>query len=123
MSTIWMGIDPRPEATRILVMAGTTETLLKARLRPSPSSRLALRGLCQAIALWQGQKVHAALVAGPSGSSSDISLFRDSWNEVGDVLFGLEIVERLRRPRTVDTLGGMGPFADLRQVLLFEVAR
>ena len=83
MRTIWVGIDPRPSETRILVMDGAETTLLKARFLPSPSSRLALPTLLEAIALWQGRPVHAVLVAGTSGRSCGTSLYLDSFPDFG----------------------------------------
>jgi hypothetical protein len=118
-----MGISPERESTRVIAMAGAETTLLKARLLPSPSSRRALSALLEAIALWQGRPVHAALVAGASADSSGTSLFRDSFPDFGSALYTLDIVEALRRPRRRDDILGMGRFEDLRQLLLFEVAR
>jgi hypothetical protein len=118
-----MGIAPTSEATRVIALAGPERTLFKARLAPSPSSRWALPSLCEAIALWQGQPVRAALVADSSANLSDTSLFRDSFPDFGSALYSLDIVEALRRPRRRDGLDGMGRFDDLRQLLLFEVAR
>jgi hypothetical protein len=125
MSSIWMGIAPTSESTRVIAMAGAgaARTLLKARLAPTPSSRRALPSLLEAIALWQGQAVRAALVADSSVTSSDTSLFRDSFPDFGSALYTLDFVEALRRPRRRDDIDGMGRFADLRQLLLFEVAR
>lgn len=120
-----MGIEPQRECTRIIAMAGpgAARTLLKARLAPSPSSRQALRTLLEAIALWQGRPVRAALVADPSGDSSGTSLFRDCLPDFEGALYTLDYVEALRRPARRDDITGMGRFEDLRQLLLFEVAR
>lgn len=123
MRSIWVGIHPQRESTRILAMAGAERTLLKARLLPSPSSRMAMPSLLEAIALWQGAPVRAALVADSSADSCGTSLYRDSFPDFGSVLYQLDYVDALRRPRRGDELPGMGPFADLRQLLLFEVAR
>jgi hypothetical protein len=125
MQPIWMGIQPERECTRIIAMAGVgaERTLLKARLAPSPSSRQALSSLLEAVALWQGRPVRAALVAGPEADSSAGSLFRNCLPDFGGALYTLEYVEALRRPRRRDDIGGMGRFDDLRQLLLFEVAR
>src|SRR5207248_11454801 len=102
---------------------GPERTLLKARLSSFPSSRLALPTLLEAIALWQGLPVRAALVADSPPRTSDTSLYRDSFPDFGSALYTLEYVEALRKPRRRDDLSGMGPFEDLRQLLLFEVAR
>ena len=125
MQSIWMGIQPDRECTRVIATAGpgAERTLLKARLLPSPASRSALPSLLEAIALWQGRPVHAALVAEPEGQASGTSLYRDCLPDFGSALYTLEYVEALRRPRRRDDITGMGRFEDLRQLLLFEVAR
>lgn len=104
-------------------MSGAEETILKARFLSSPSSRTALPALLEAIALWQGRPVRAALVADGSSASSGTSLYRDSFPDFGSSLYTLEYVEALRKPHTRDRLSGMGRFGDLRQLLLFKAAR
>ena len=124
MEPIWVGIHPQTESTRILVMTGAAETLLKARLSSMPSSRLALSALLEAIALWQGRTVRAALVVDSPGGVSESSLCRDSFPDFGNGLhYTLEYVSVLRPPRRRDGLGGMGEFRDLRQLLLFDLSR
>lgn len=123
MRSIWMGIAPTSESTRVIAMAGAQRTLLKARLAPSPSSRLALPSLLEAVALWQGGPVRAALVADSSVRSCDTSLFHDSFPDFGSALYTLDFVEALRPPRRRDDIDRMGRFEDLRQLLLFETAR
>jgi hypothetical protein len=124
MKSIWVGIHPQRESTRILVMSGAAETLLKARLSPWPSSRLALSALLEAIALWQGRPVRAALVADASGGPCESSLFRDSFPDFGNgIHYTLEYVSVLRPPRRREGLGGMGDFRDLRQMRLFDLSR
>ena len=126
MQTIWMGIDPRRDRTRILAMAGPEEILLKANLSPLPSSRSALPALLEAVALWQGRPVRAALVVGEPDGSCRERFAREAIAEVlgptGNALYSLDYVSALRPPRR-DPLGGMGPFADLRQLLLFEAMK
>src|SRR2546426_273081 len=109
MHTIWMGIDPRPDRTRILAMAGPDETLLKARLSPFPSSRAALPSLLEAIALWQGATVRAALVADGADGCSRERFARDAFGATGSALYTLDYVSALRPPRRRDGIGGMGP--------------
>jgi hypothetical protein len=121
MAPLWVGIHPQLQSTRILAMAGA-EIVLKARLQSSPSSRLALPTLLEALALWQGIPVRAALVADSKAPMCGTSLYRDSFPDFGSALYTLDFVDALRKPRRRDELGGMGPFADLRQLLLFEGA-
>lgn len=61
-STLWMEILPGPERTRIRVQNGPQQTLLRARLPQAPSDPRAVAMLCEAVALWTGRKVCAALV-------------------------------------------------------------
>ena len=63
MESLWVGIDPHPTETRILAMAGPGEILLKARLRPHPQHPRAAAILLEALSLWQGATVRAALCA------------------------------------------------------------
>jgi len=124
MSNIWLGISPGPLTTRVLAMAGASETILKARLSRQPSHPRALATLPEAVALWQGTKVHAALAAAGEDGGSDSSLYRDAFTDAGGLLYSLDWVPALRRARRRHRdLSGVGDFADLRQLLLLEVAR
>jgi hypothetical protein len=124
MHSIWLGVDPRPPAARVLAMAGPAEALLKARLLPAPKHPRALATLCEALALWQGVPVRAALAVGDEEPWCDMSRFHVGFADFGETpLYSLDVVSRLRPPRRRDGLAGMGSFRDLRQLLLFEVAR
>jgi hypothetical protein len=125
MESIWMGIAPSATSTRVLAMAGPLDTILKARLARSPSHPRAMATLLEAIALWQGRPVRAALCADERPGGSDTSLFRETFADVGAPLYTLDWIParvRGRRARRRD-IAGMGEFADLRQVLIDEVAR
>lgn len=77
--------------------------------------------LLEASALWQGEQVHAALSVDGSGDGSGTRLSRALFDVVEPTpLFHLDIVRDRPRRRTRDRLGD---FRDLRQLLLFEVAR
>jgi len=124
MESIWMGIAPGSESTRVLAMSGGSETILKARLLRSPSHPRAMATLLEAIALWQGRTVRAALCADAGHGGSETSLYRDAFGDSGGPLFTVDWVPSpVRRRRAARDIGGMGAFADLRQLLLFEVAR
>jgi hypothetical protein len=125
MSTaIWMGIAPGSLTTRVIAMAGASETILKARLAPEPHHPRALPTLLEAVALWQGRHVRAALAADEKVEGSDSTLFRAILPDDGGALFTLDWVpagaRALHRHRDIR---GFGEFADLRQMILFEVAR
>lgn len=128
METLWIGVDPRPDRTRILVMSGPQTVLLKAHLSPRPSSRLALSALSEALCLWQGRPGRVALVATHLASCSPHAPFAEEPFGLGHgALVDIEVVDALPRPRrTRDDLGGLGStrgFDDLRQLLLFEAMR
>lgn len=125
MESIWMGIAPNATSTRVLAMAGTRDTILKARLLRSPAHPRAMATLLEAIALWQGLPIRAALCADTRPDGSDTSLYRETFSDVGGPLYTLDWIpapERGRRARHRD-ITGMGEFADLRKLLIDEVAR
>jgi hypothetical protein len=125
MESIWMAIAPNATSTRVLAMAGAQDTILKARLSPSPAHPRAMASLIEAIALWQGLPIRAALCAGERPGGSDTSLFRETFTDVGGPLYTLDWIPALehgRRARRRD-IAGMGRFEDLRQLLIDEVAR
>ena len=77
MKTLWIGVDPRPDRTRILAMSGPQTVVLKAHLSPRPSSRLALSALSEALCLWEGQPGRVALVATHLASCSPHAPFAE----------------------------------------------
>lgn len=123
MTDIWMAIAPELDTTRVIAMAGPTETILKARLSPEPAHPRAMATLLEAIALWQGSRVRAALCAAEKDGASDTRLYREAFTDVGGPLYTLDWVPAPRARRRHRDVTGVGPFADLRQLVLFEVAR
>ena len=121
---IWMALKPGRTRTRVLATAGVQQTLLKANLAAEPAHPRAVPALLEAIALWEGEQVRAALcVAGPA-SGCGTRLSRGLLDVVEPTpLFQLDIVPDRPRRRERDRLEGLGDFRDLRQLLLFEVAR
>jgi hypothetical protein len=124
MRSIWVGVDPRPPRARVLAMMGPSETLLKAQLEKAPKHPRALATLLEALALWQGIPVRAALAVGDEEPWCDAGQFHVGFDDFGHTpLYSVELVSRLRRPRRGDDLPGVGDFRDLRQLMLFELAR
>jgi len=85
----------------------------------------ALWTLLEAVALWQGRKVRAALAADDERPSSDSSLFREAFGGFGESpLYTLDWVPACvhRRPRRI-RLGSVGEFRDLEKLLIEEIAR
>ena len=123
MTDIWMAIAPEKQTTRVIAMAGPSETILKARLAPEPAHPRAMATLLEAIALWQGSRVRAALCAAEKDGASDTRLYREAFADGGGPLYTLDWVPASRARRRHRDVTGVGPFADLRQLVLFEVAR
>ena len=82
MSTLWMEIVPGPELTQVRVQNGPHRTLLRARLPHAPSDPRAVAMLCEAVALWCGTKVCAALVV----EGSEIFCATRPWLNTFDTL-------------------------------------
>lgn len=123
MSSIWMGIAPGKRETRVLAMHGATDTILKARLLRDPAHPRAMQSLLEAVALWQGVPVRAALAADDEETSFDSCLCRASLLDSGrSPLYSVDWVPATGRRRR-SNIAGMGDFRDLRQLLLVEVAR
>ena len=122
---ICVAIHPRGSETRVLATAGGGSTLLKARLAARPRHQRALPSLLEALALWQSRPVHAVLVADKEDATFVTSLCPDLAAEYTRTpLYRLEVVEGRRRPpQRRERLDGVGDFRDLRQLLLFEMAR
>jgi hypothetical protein len=125
METLWIGVDPRPDRTRILVMSGPDTVLLTAHLRPRPSSRLALTALCEALCLWEGRRGRVALVATHLASSSaPVPFDEEPFGLSHGALVDIDVVDELDRlRRRGDDLGELGTFEDLRRLLQHEAMR
>lgn len=128
MESIWMGIAPGSLTTRVIAMAGPDEILLKAQLARDPRHPRALPTLLEAVALWQGLPVRAALCADGGAASYDSSLCREASFDLGNFEDGAPLysvvwvpagTQRKRRHR----LHGLGNFDDLERLVISEVAR
>jgi hypothetical protein len=122
--SIWMGISPGKDSTRLVAMRGPSETILKAHLRPSPASTQATARLLEALALWEGRPIRAVLAADERVVMSEFDPSHDLFPP-GEVtpLYRLDWVPRACDRFHRDPIRGMGDFRDLKQLLLFEVAR
>jgi hypothetical protein len=121
---IWMAIRPGRVHTKILATAGVEQTLLKANLLTEPAHPRALPSLLEAMALWQGEQVRAVLSVDALANGCGTRLSRSLLDVIEPTpLFCLDVVPDRPRRRRRDHLDGLGDFRDLRQLLLFEVAR
>lgn len=122
MEALWVGIDPNPNETWSLVMAGPSETILKARRRPHPRHPRAATTLLEALRLWQGAPACAALCADTSPPLFDMG----TWTNALLVGNGVPLSEVTRVPRRRrrrrDGLG-LGDMRDLAPLVLDGVAR
>lgn len=123
MESIWMGIASGSTSTRVVAMRGPNETFLKAQLDAEPKHPRALGTLLEAVALWQGMPVHAALSVVGRDTSCGSNLYREMFLDEGGALYRLVWVAagvpRRRGPR----IGGLGSFRDLERLVVEEVAR
>jgi hypothetical protein len=123
MESIWMGIAPSSTATRVIAMTGPSDTILKAHLARDPKHPRALATLLEAIALWQGQPVRAALCADARGLSFDSNICREAFSDDGGALYSIVWVPAGVHHRRRRRLDGLGNFRDLEQLVISEVAR
>ncbi|MEO8903215.1 MAG: hypothetical protein ABI627_16970 [Polyangiaceae bacterium] len=123
MRSIWMGVAPGLTTTRVVAMAGPSETILKAQLSKDPVHPRALATLLEALALWEGQPVRAALCADAAGCSSDSNICREAFMDDGGALYSLVWVPAGAHRRRKDRLHGLGSFQDLERLVLETVAR
>lgn len=122
--SIWIAIHPGKKHTRIIATSGINQTLLKANLATRANHPRALPTLLEALALWQGTKVHAALVADERANTSGTNLFTDCFDVVEPTpLFEFAIVAGLGPQGRPERIRGMGNFRDLRKVLVERVRR
>lgn len=123
MCPLWVAIDSKSDETRVLATAGPRETVLKARLSPTPQHPRAVVALLEALAMWQGTMARAVVVVDDRDGSSATRLKLDSMADFfGEPLYQLQFVNGHKRHHR-DRVDGVGPFHDLRQLVMFEVAR
>jgi hypothetical protein len=121
MPTLWMGIRPGPNETRLLLYDGPL-AVLKARLPDAPQHPRALETLAEGIALWYGHPVYGALGV----AAADALCVSPRWHATVDALTQTPLVTidlvvgPPRRPRGGAGLAGLGDFADVRQLGLWE---
>lgn len=95
MSETRMVIEPRMHSTRVEVRstASPRTKLLSAELLAQPSHPRAVQWLIEAVALWQGSPVHAALVAREPDATYVTRLYPDWFTDFGSALYTLKLVD------------------------------
>jgi len=119
MQTLWMGVRPRPDGTRVLVQdAGLV--LLKARLPEAPAHPRALETLAEGVALWCGRPLYAALGV----AAEDALCVSPRWHATVETLTRtpLVVIEPVVGPPTPPRrrLRGLGAFDEVRQLRDWE---
>lgn len=120
--SLFMAISPGPEGTRVLV-TDRDEVRLKARLACPPSHPKALSWLIEAVAMWEGGPVRAVLCADGPRRTYAASFRADWFPDFGGPLYSLEVVGRRAGTVVRDRIGGLGPFADLKQLRIEDAIR
>jgi hypothetical protein len=119
MKPLWLGMVPCPEYTRVLLLDDEGKAILKARLPQEPRHPRALEWLCEALGLWCGRPIHAAVAADRPGAWCATKPWLDTFDAVTrNPLCEIEFVASTRPPKERDGLGQMGSFADVRQLQL-----
>ena len=100
MSDTVIVIEPRAFSTRVRVWhASSKKPVLRAQLPAEPDHPRAVQWLIEAIALWQGQPVHAVLAADTSSASYVTRLYPAWFTDFGGALYTLEFRDgRVLRP-------------------------
>ncbi len=125
MSSVWIGISPGPRVTRLIALRPPEETIIKARLGPNPCHPRALATLLEAVAMWEGSQVRAALCVDEREPGYASTFYREVFPGYEQTpLYDLAIVSHAhRRSKRNDDLEGMGSFQDLRRMVAREVAQ
>jgi hypothetical protein len=124
MDSIWMAIAPGRLFTRVIAMQGASDTILKARLRRDPPHPRALVTLLEAVALWQGAPVRAALAADDEAPMCGSCLCHNAvLGAETTPLYTVDWVPAPGQRRRRTGIAGMGEFRDLERLLRVEVAR
>jgi hypothetical protein len=125
MSELRVVVSMSSSGARVLATmqdAQERETILKARLSPSPSHPRALQWLLESLSLWQGVPARAVLAAGKPRSGCGTSMHGDWFADFGNALYSLELDPGAHgRRRQRDRVGALGDFSDLRQLTIFEL--
>jgi hypothetical protein len=104
---------PEPSCCRVLVLEDGRRAVLRAALPVEPKDPQALGRLCEALALWSGTKVSAAVCADGDQFFSEETTWCDATAVDGGSLFEMKLVVGYE-PATEDLDSEMGAFDEVR---------
>lgn len=121
MERLIVTMEPLPQQTRLLVMAGRDE-VMRAVLGPATASHpRAAATLLEGLALWHQQSVSVVLCAGDEASSSATRMFDALGFGAKTLHYEVEVAFPAH-PRRGRRIQGFGNFSDLRQLCLEGVS-
>ena len=116
-SLLWMSIEPRREAVRLMLTEPETGTVLKACLRTPPSHPRALGMLLEALSAWYRLPLHAVIDA----DAPDVQRWPELWAQLAGETPDLQVhVEWVARPvpgRRNRFLASLGEFSSGRRLI------
>jgi len=118
MESLWVCFAPSSTETRVLAQTGPGQTLLQARLRPSPAHPRAPRALLEALTLWHGIPARAARCVDERDGGAVLAPFAGRDLRTAPLYTVRRAPHQAHRHRD-----GLGDFDDLDQLLRFEVGR
>ena len=113
---------PSATRTRVLVSQGPDE-LMRAILPPPTSvhhEQAAIR-LLEGLALWLDAKLHVVLCVDARDAGFCLGLTDEMGLGARSIYFDVEVRSPRTRPRRGQRIGGVGDFADLRQLWLLRL--
>ena len=116
MQTLWMGVRPGRDLTRLLVQDGP-RPILKARLPDAPQHPRALETLAEGV-LWYGRPCTLRSVWPPRTVCASHHAGTRPWTASPAPLVTIDLVMGWPPPAPGggDGLSGLGDFADVRQL-------
>lgn len=122
-SNLWMGIIPGPVTTRVMVQDSPYHTLLRARLPHAPVHPRAVETLCEAVAIWCGRSLTAAIAVEGPETSCDMKPWLDTVETITrPPLFKIHLVACGMSARDRDRLE-LSDLRALRRMVLSGEAR
>ncbi|MFM2153711.1 MAG: hypothetical protein RL199_2146 [Pseudomonadota bacterium] len=113
MARLSIGLKPEPSCCRVLVLEDMKRAVLRAVLPGAPRHPAALGKLCEALSLWWGTEVSAAVCANDEQIFSEESSWCDAMAVDGGRRFSVKAV--VGHDRTDEDFDAeMGSFDDVR---------